>query len=363
MRGVAVSGVDRRLSKWVSRRKALRIGGLLGAGVAFAAACGRDKQETLPPLPRAGGQPPTAPGSSTSLVQPGVQPAVASEIDVTVSISDMRGFLQQAQDQHRTYFDTVRAQQGDAAAQQEQNAFTQPYQDRINRIQAAGGTETIRVPLVTIWGALTFSARSFEGPLEIKDPVSILFFWDGVAGQIYDRSLGTLTCRPDQGEQCRHTPRWQDEDDRQGIPGHPFRCHTTPQYVLIGNAGGPLQWTRNTSGMMKEIDRCNRTGRDHIRVFGGPRHPVFGNWSVATPHQERFSVSPRDPGHVITSWNKAQRLYAGSWIESNGRNDAEGWDPTVYYWDQFDWGTEGYYQRVHFDGQGFVIGLDLPSAT
>ena len=99
-----------------------------------------------------------------------------------------------------------------------------------------------------------------------------------------------------------------------------------------------------------------------MSVFAGPPNPTFGQWSVATPHEERFSFDPLpgEGGHIITSWNRAQHLWAGAWIESTAANDRSGWDPFVFYWDWFDWGTGGVYQKVKFDGRGFLIGVDFP---
>ena len=344
------------------RRRLLRRALLAGTATAITLACARDSDETgAKPLPKADG-PPTAPGNTMPLVQPGTPPVTRSEIDVPVAAADINRFLQETLQYHETYFATVRQQQGDAAAQQEIDAVRGPYQERIAQIQASGGgVTTLRVPVVTLWGAFSFSATAYEGPLIVKDPVSVLFYWEGVAATIYDRSVELLTCRPDRSDACRHRPAYQDEDDRQGIPGEPFRCHASPQWVLLGNAGGPLQWVKNSSGLMKTTDRCNRVGRDHIRIFGGPQHPVFGAWCVGTPHQERFSFDPLPgrSGHIITSWNRAQHLYAGSWIESGLYNDPRGWDSSVFYWDWFDWGTGGVYQKIRFDGRGFIIGVDF----
>lgn len=343
-----------------SRRKLLRRAMLASVGTALAIACGQDGSTGAMPPPRADG-PPSAPGDARALVQPGTPPVAFAEVDVRVARSDISRFLQETLDEHQTYFATVREQQGDDAAQGEIAAVSTPYQERLDELQASGQqTITLRVPLVTLWGAFTFSATAYEGPLIVKDPVSVLFYWNGDAARIYERSVEMLTCRPNRDDDaCRDFPRFQDDDDRQGIPGHPFRCHTSPQWVLMGNAGGPLQWVRDVGGLMKTSDRCNRVGRDHIRVFGGPAHPVFGAWSVATPHRERFSFDPLPGrgGHIITSWNGAQRLYAGAWLESRLSGDRPGWDPSVFYWDWFDWGTAGDYQKIRFDGHGFLIGV------
>ena len=285
-------------------------------------------------------------------------------MDVPVAADDIRRFLQETLSQHETYFATVRDQQGATAEQQARETVSAPYEQRLAEMRAGGQTTfTLRVPVVTVWGAVTFSATAYEGPLVVKDPVSVLFYWNGDAERIYDRSVTALTCRPDRNDLCRQFPTFQDEDDRQGIPGHPFRCHASPQWVLMGNAGGPLRWVKNTGGLMKRTDRCNRVARDHIRVFSGPPHPALGAWSVATPHRERFGFDPLPGrhGHIITSWNRAQHLFAGSWIESRLPYDPRGWDPQVFYWDWFDWGTGGEYQKVPFDGHGFVIGVSFPS--
>jgi hypothetical protein len=127
----------------------------------------------------------------------------------------------------------------------------------------------------------------------------------------------------------------------------------------MGNAGGPLQWVRDVGGLMKTTDRCNRVGRDHIRIFGAFTHPTLGQWSVATPHRERFSFDPLPGrgGHIITSWNAAQHLYAGAWIESGLSGDRRGWDESIFYWDRFDWGNGGDYQNVTYDGMGILLGV------
>lgn len=348
----------------MSRRLLLRSVLLAGGSAAFALACGRGGGDDAGPLPlgKADG-PPTAPGSTAPLVPADAPPVSFSQVDVRVTADDIKRFLQETLSQHEQYFATVRAQQGEAAAQREIDAVSAPFTERLSEVQAtAQATLTLTVPIVTLWGAVSFSATAYEGPLIVKDPVSVLFYWDGIADLIYDRAVTTLTCRPDKGDECRRFPSFQDEDDRQGIPGHPFRCHTSPQWVLMGNAGGPLQWVKNSSGLMKTSDRCNRVGRDHIRVFQGPRHPTLGAWCVATPHEERFSWDPLPGkgGHIITSWNRAQRLWAGAWLESRLPNDKRGWDPLVFYWNWFDWGTGGVYQKVKFDGRGFVLGVDYP---
>ena len=125
--------------------------------------------------------------------------------------------------------------------------------------------------------------------------------------------------------------------------------------------GAPLRWVKNTGGLMKRIDRYNGVGRKRMGVLGGPPHPALDAWSVATPDGKRFSFDPLPGrgGHIITSWNRAQRLYAGSWIETGLPGDRRGWDPSVFYWDWFDWGTGGVYQKVKFDGRGFLIGVDF----
>ena len=349
------------LANQLDRRRLLQSALLMTAGTVIAAACGRDDDAAPDPVGRADG-PPTAPGSGTPLVPAGVPPVTASEVDVNLGPGDLNRFLEDAMDEHREYFAAIRAQEGDNAARAEEAAVRAAYEQRIAAAQAGDpAARTLRVPLVTIWGAFTFSATSYEGPVLVKDPVSILFYWDGIADRIYEHSVSLLTCRPEKGDACLQAPRYQDEDDRQGLPGHPFRCHTSPQWVLMGNAGGPLQWVRDARGMMKDTDRCNRVGRDHIRVFSGGPHPVLGQWCVATPHRERFSFDPLPGkgGHIITSWNRAQRLYAGSWIETGLPGDRRGWDPSVFYWDWFDWGTGGVYQKVKFDGRGFLIGVDF----
>ena len=198
-----------------SRRRLLRRVLLAGAGAAITLACGRDNNGTgAKPLPKADG-PPVAPGNATPLVPPGTPPVTRSEIDVPVATADINRFLQETLQYHETYFATVRQQQGDAAAQQEIDAVRGPYQERIAQIQASGGgVTTLRVPVVTLWGAFSFSATAYEGPLIVKDPVSVLFYWEGVAATIYDRSVELLTCRPDRADACRQRPAYQDEDDR-----------------------------------------------------------------------------------------------------------------------------------------------------
>jgi hypothetical protein len=345
----------------LSRRWMLRTALLAGIGTA-ALACRGDSGTDALPLDENDG-PPVNP-SGAALFPPGTPPLTRSEVDLTVAEADIRRFLQETLTTHQTYFASVRQEQGNAAAQADQATVSAPFQERIAQIQAAPGRSiTLRVPIVTLWNAISVSATAYEGPLTVKDPVSMLFYWQGDAARIYDRSVDLLSCRPDRDDDCRRDVRFMDEDARQGIPGHPFECHTSPQWVLMGNAGSPLQWVKNSGGLMKNTDRCNRVGRDHIRLFPGPRHPVLGQWSVATPHKERFSfdVLAGKGGHIITSWNRAQHLDAGAWIESGQTGDRRGWDPTVFYWNRFDWGTGGDYQTIPFDGQGITIGLIQPS--
>jgi hypothetical protein len=351
---------ERAMRERVSRRWLL--GAMTPAALAgvLVSACGGREPEPAGALPEADG-PPTTPPPGSPLVAAGAAPVARSEVTLQVAQDDVRNFLQETLREHQTYFDTVRVEQGAAAAQSEVAAVSAPYEQRIAEMQAAGQRViTLTVPIVTLWGALSFSATAYEGPLIVKDPVSLAFYWQGDAARVYQHSIDLLTCRPYRdGGPCRTAVRFQDEDDRQGIPGHPFRCHTSPQWVLMGNAGGPLQWVRDVSGLMKTTDRCNRVGRDHIRIFGAFTHPTFGVWSVATPHRERFSFDPLPGrgGHIITSWNEAQHLYAGAWIESGLPGDRRGWDESVFYWSRFDWGNGGEYQKVAYDGLGILLGI------
>jgi hypothetical protein len=83
---------------------------------------------------------------------------------------------------------------------------------------------------------------------------------------------------------------------------------------------------------------------------------------IHVPRDERFSfdVLPDKDRHIITSWNRAQRLCTGAWIDNALAGDRRGWDPDMFYWDWFDWGTGGVYQKVKFDGHGFLLGVDFP---
>jgi hypothetical protein len=252
---------------------------------------------------------------------------------------------------HRAYLERVEKRLGGGEASRIENAIRRPYQTRIEQLRASeSGFEIVLVPVVTLEGAISFSATSFDTGLRPKDPVSVVLY-----GQAHLDSVYQLMTLRGCGATCGRT-LYQDETGTPDASGK-AECDSATQWVLAGDADAELAWEPNTKGMMRMADRCTTGSRVHVRMFNGGENPLYGRWMVATPHQEVWSSGR----HVVESWNRAQEIFAGYWLDEP---DAIG-QPTLgtpeREWESINLGTAQAYQDIPFDGKALLIEVHTSS--
>jgi hypothetical protein len=275
------------------------------------------------------------PVADTSLYRVKVTPA---------SLSDM---MQQDLAANQAYLAWVRSSQGDAAAARIEDAVRLLYQRRIDQMRSLNvDHQDFDIQVVTVWGSLTFSTRSYDDNFGPMDPVSLLFTGNGSSDSVYLDMVAAPACPATQDCQA---PAFQD-DKGTNAQGTGFVCQSQTQWVLMGNAGDELRWRPSTRGVMRSGDRCAQGVRDHMRIFGGPASAVFGDWSVATPHQEAWADAPGRFGHTVQSWTAARVAIAGFWDSFGGAATTNGVRTPA-----LSLGNGGYYQNVEFDGRGIAV--------
>ncbi|HEY7268613.1 MAG TPA: hypothetical protein VH951_02180 [Dehalococcoidia bacterium] len=273
--------------------------------------------------------------------------AKASTAHVTITLDSLSAMMEQDVAASRTYLDWVRGSQGDAAAARLEANIRSPYQKRIDLMKAQGvDHQDLDVPVVTVWGSLTFSARSYDVNFGPMDPVSLLFTGTATPDSVYQDLTTADSCMP-----STYCPSPPFQDDKAGLQARGYGCDSQTQWVLMGDAGEPLQWQPSTRAVMGSGDKCLQGVRDHMRIFGGVTSPVFGSWSVGTPHREIWNDGSGKFGHIIQSWNDARNRYAAFWQSFAQKPGAA----TAFT--GLNWGTGGFFQNVEFDGRGTAIEL------
>jgi hypothetical protein len=274
--------------------------------------------------------------------------AVNSVARVTITPDSVQLMMEQDIAANQPYLSWLRSSQGDAVASRAEDAIKAPYLRRIDQMKTLGvDHQDLEVPVVTVWGSMTFSTRSYDVNMGPMDPVSVLFTGNGRPNMVYNDLTSIDPCNTD--SQCR-PPAFQD-DKGIGAQARGYACGSGTQWVLMGNAGEDLQWQPSTRGVMGGGDRCTQGMRVHMRIFGGIANQVFGTWSVGTPHKEAWSESGGKFGHLIQSWNQARDDVASFWRDFAKRPGATGNISSL------SWGNGGYYQNVEFDGRGTAIEL------
>jgi hypothetical protein len=243
----------------------------------------------------------------------------------------------------------LRSSQGDAAVAKMEDNIRAPYLKRIEAMRAqATDHQDFDVQVVTVWGSLTFSTRSYDPNFGPMDPVSVLFSGNASPDAVFHDMVSAPECRTD--AQCA-PPAYQD-DKGVGAQYKGYSCQSGTQWVLMGSAGEDLDWHPSSRAVMRETDKCTQGVRDHMRIFGGPVDPVFGAWSVGTPHRETWGDGTGRLGHFIQSWVDARKDVAGFWESLSNRPGAPGnVMPSLVL------GSAGTFQKVDFDGQALAIDI------
>jgi hypothetical protein len=279
-----------------------------------------------------------------------LHPEVALKTErITTTADQLTLMMAEDVTSNRPYLDWLRSSQGDAAATRMEDAIRAPYLRRIEQMNSLGiDRQDFDIQVAIVWDSLTFSTRSYDASFSPMDPVSVLFTGNGSPDDVFANMVSAPECLTD--AQCT-APVFQD-DKGTGAHASGFACRSSVQWVLMGNTGQPLQWVPSTRGVMKISDRCTQGVREHMRIFGGLDSPVFGTWSVGTPHLEVWGDGTGRLGHFIQSW-------------VNARNDVElFWDGLAKRKSGFgiiqpdlSLGSAGIFQKTEFDGQAAVIDL------
>lgn len=247
-------------------------------------------------------------------------------------------------DSSRDYLDRVRRRRGDEAAAGAEAGIRAPYLQRMEKIRAAGQDRASQeILLVTVWGEFHFSAVSYDGGINPKDPVSVLFYGDTSMIDVYERMTGS----------GGREPSYQDEDGP--LDSAAMReCRSQTQWVLMASGEEPLTWRQGARGLMRAQDRCTAGSREHLRLYGDLFDVNYGHWIVATPHRETWEGGH---GHMVESWTSAQLAVADFWRPKTapGSLSAAAADPLGSNF--FDWGNGGWYQGIPFPGLGVCIGI------
>ncbi|HXH23099.1 MAG TPA: hypothetical protein VNN10_13830 [Dehalococcoidia bacterium] len=294
-------------------------------------------------LPLAGG------ASAPRAVNRGApEPALTRE-RVTISVQLLESLMAVDLDAHQAYFARVRVRRGEAAAAAAEGAVRAPYLRRIEKIRAAGrDSEEQEIAVITIMGAFRFSAMSFDGGINEKDPVSLLVYGDTSVLDTYDRLVRDAI--PGRS--------YQDENGQMDTSAM-RECRSQTQWVLMGNVGEELNWHRSQRGLMRLGEKCTEGLRDHIRFYGDLYHRDYGRWLVGTPHREAWVPGA---GHRIDSWTAARDALRDYWLGAAPDRQRFVGNPTVRSWDFDSWGNAGLFQGVPFDGYGLTIGLNSLTA-
>src|SRR5262249_43485615 len=105
---------------------------------------------------------------------------------MTLTLDSLSGMMQQDLALNSRYLAWLKASKGDAAAQAYSANVSGPYQRRIDALRARSvDSEDITIPVVTVWGSITFSTRSYDPSLGPMDPVSMLFVGDASPDRVY----------------------------------------------------------------------------------------------------------------------------------------------------------------------------------
>jgi hypothetical protein len=274
--------------------------------------------------------------------------AVTSVARVSVTPDSLAQMMEQDLAASQAYIGWMRASQGDAVATRVEDNIRAPYQRRIDQMRNLNvDHQDFDIPVVTVWGSLTFSTRSYDVNFGPMDPVSLLFTGNGTPDSVYQDLTAIDPCATD--AQCR-VPAFQD-DKGTGAQARGYGCQSQTQWVLMGDSGQPLQWRPSSHGVMGTSDRCTQGVREHMRIFGGVASPVLGAWSVGTPHKEAWTDGGGKFGHLIQSWNEARNDFAAFWQNFVKRPGLTGAITGL------SWGNGGFYQNVEFDGRGTAIEL------
>jgi len=274
---------------------------------------------------------------------------------VSLTPDSLTAMMQQDLAVNQRYLGWLQTAKGDGAVQAFTSALSAPYLRRIDAMHAMDvDHDDITIPVVTVWGALTFSTRSYDPSFGPMDPVSVLFVGDASPDRVYGDMTNPSVC--DGNEGCS-LPIFQDDKGLDLTTGS-YQCPSSTQWVLMGNSGESLQWHPSVHGIMRAGDKCAAGQRDHMRLFGAHANAVFGAWSVGTPHQEQWMSGPSKYGHQVQSWTDARdvvgRFFTGSICQQAGP-DACSHSPSVGlavpFAGEVSTANGGVYQNVPFDGE------------
>jgi hypothetical protein len=273
----------------------------------------------------------------------------AWSVNVEVSAELMTRLMEQDVTAQQDYLDRVRQAQGQEAALRAEAGIRAPYSQRLRELATAAAAPVIEVPMVTLGGRLSFSAVSFDGALTPKDPVSVLFYGDGRADSLYSELTRMPTCAP--GACPPRQPAFIDHDGLAGLDGlRP--CHSQTQWVLMAMGGSVPEWRRNSRGLMLNEGGCASGTRDHVRLYNAQADPVFGEWSVATPHREDWT----DRGHVVRGWDAPAVAFVRA-VAAGANLSTSSTGLEARPWLRCNAGWAGLYQDVPFSGDIAIVPL------
>jgi len=269
--------------------------------------------------------------------------ATSSSTTISVTSGLLSRLMEEDVAAARPYLDQVRTVQGADAARNAEAGIRGYYQARMRDMARRGSQEdTLQVPIVTVGGRLSFSAVSFDGYLNQKDPISVLFYGHATVDGLY----ASLTSTSSQN------PSFSDQDGPLDVQNlRPCRSQT--QWVLMGQAGTTLEWRLDTRGVQWGDGGCASGTRNHLRLFGGPQDTEYGSWVIATPHREDWV----NGGHVIRSWQEPLTTFVEGWTSqapahvAESRFEGQPQQP----WTYCRVNNQGVYQNVPFDGRAVII--------